>query len=186
MSGETLKPEHLKARLIRALSGLSQEQMSEKTGIPPSVLARIEMGKAPITGEELERMAEQAGFDTTDADELLHLYEARIRAWLRTSEGTGSILGRLVLALRRHSAHAVRRLLQVPPPNPADPGRAREQLAQLKRLSQRSRLAVVTSAEEYRNPALARLCREEAEREAGNPRRAAAWTRLATEIGQSL
>ncbi len=32
MSREPLKPEHLKARLIRALSGLTQEQMSDETG----------------------------------------------------------------------------------------------------------------------------------------------------------
>src|SRR6185436_14777219 len=35
MSNETLPPEVLKARLIRALSGLSQAQMAERIGVDP-------------------------------------------------------------------------------------------------------------------------------------------------------
>lgn len=186
MSGETLKPHHFKARLIRALSGLSQEQMSERTGIPASVLAQLERGNGSLTEEELERMAGQARFESADADELLRLYQTQTRAWLRTSEGAGPLLQGFVGKLRRRSLQAVQRLLKLPAPQPVDPGRADEQIAQLLRLSHRSRLAVVRSAEDFRSSAMAARCRQEAERQAADPRRADAWTRLAAEIEGGL
>jgi transcriptional regulator with XRE-family HTH domain len=185
MSHTTLKPEHLKARVIRALSGLSQEQMGEKTGTSSSLIDQIERGKVLPGEDHLQRMAEQAGFESADADELLTHYRTQSQTWLRTSEGVSSILDSLVRRLRRHSVHAVQRLLKLAPPKPAQREAAEEQLANLRRLSYRSRLAVVRSVEEYRSQALARRCREESVRQASsNPRRAASWERLAQEIAR--
>ena len=181
MGRESMKPEHFKARLIRALSGLSQEQMSKETGISPSLLDHFEQGNVLPGEDHLERMAEQADFEAADADELLDHYRMQTRAWLRTSESAGSILDSLVRRLRRHSVRAVQRLLKLPSPGPGTHERAEEQLAKLKRLSYRSRLAVVQSVEEYRSHALAERCREESRR-ARDPRRAASWERLAAEM----
>jgi transcriptional regulator with XRE-family HTH domain len=185
MSDETLPPETLKARLIRALSGLSQAQMSARIGIDSTHLARIEMGDAPVTGDLLLRMAAEAGIGIAEADELLALYQVQTRPWLRTGEGMETLLGELGRSLLQHAGLALQRLLKLPPP-PPEPGDTEKQLANLKRLSTRSRLAVVQSVEEYRTPALARRCREEArrcrEQAAADPRRAASWEALAAEI----
>ncbi|MES1245870.1 MAG: helix-turn-helix transcriptional regulator [Acidobacteriota bacterium] len=186
MSNETLPPEVLKARLIRALSGLSQAQMGERVGIDPGHLAHMEMGEAPVTEDQLRRMAAEAGISIAEADELLGLYQEQTRPWLRTGEGMEAILDEIGRGLRQHAGLALQRLLKLPPP-PQDDHDTEEQLANLRRLSPRSRLAVVRSVEGYRTPALARRCREEArrcrEKAAADPRRAAAWERLADEIG---
>ena len=180
MSNETLPPEVLKARLIRALSGLSQAQMGERVGIDPGHLAHMEMGEAPVTEDQLRRMAAEAGIGIAEADELLGLYQEQTRPWLRTGEGMETILDEIGRGLRQHAGLALQRLLKLPPP-PPEPGDTEKQLANLKRLSHRSRLAVVQSVEEYRTPALARRCREQA---AADPRRAASWEALAAEIGR--
>lgn len=183
MSDETLPPENLEARLIRALSGLSQAQMSERIGIDASHLAQIEMGNATVTEDQLRRMAAEAGIGISEADELLALYQEQTRPWLRTSEGMETVLDELGRGLRQLSSLALQRLIKLPPPLP-EPRDADEQLANLRRLSPPSRLAVVRSVEGYRTPALARRCREEARRHAAAPRRAASWERLAAEIGR--
>lgn len=180
MNDETLPPEVLKARLIRALSGLSQAQMSARIGVDPGHLARIEMGDAPVTGDQLRRMAAEAGIGIAEAGELLALYQEQTRPWLRTSEGVDALLDELGRGLRRYAGLALQRLLKLPP-RPPEPRDTEEQLADLRRLSPRSRLAVVRSVEEYRTPALARRCREQA---AADPRRAASWETLAAEIGR--
>lgn len=178
MSHETLPPESLKARLIRAASGLSQAEMSERTGIAATQLAQIERGNAPVTGDQLRRMAAEAGLGIAEADDLLARYQEHTRPWLRTGEGMEAILDEIGRSLREHADLALQRLLKLPPPR-RDPVDVEEQIANLRRLSPPSRLAVVRSVEGYRTPALARRCREEA---AANPRRAAAWERLAAEI----
>ncbi len=180
MSNETLSPETLKARLIRALSGLSQAQMSERTGIDPTQLARIETGEAPVTEDQLRRMAGEAGIGIPEADELLALYQEQTRPWQRTSENLEDVLGEISRGLRRHIELALQRLLKLPLPLPGAVD-AEEQLANLRRLSPRSRLAMVQNVEAYSNPALARRCREEARRHPTGSRRTA-WEKLAAEI----
>lgn len=181
MNPETLPPETLKARVIRALSGLSQAQMSERTGIDPAQLSRIETGDAPVTGDQLRRMAAEAGIGIAEADELLGLYREQTRPWLRTGEGMEAVLDGIGRGLRQHAGLALQRLLKLPPPKP-DECDVEKQLADLRRLSPRSRLAVIRNVEGYRTAALARRCREEARRHAADPRRAAAWESLATEM----
>jgi transcriptional regulator with XRE-family HTH domain len=179
MSRETMKPEHFKARLIRALSGLTQAQMSEETGLTQSLIDQMEQGKVLPSEDHLETLAGQADIRAADADELLAHYHTQTRTLVRPSEGAGTILRHLVRRLRRHSVHAVQRLLKLPVPQTGDQGRAEEQLAELKRLSHRSQLAVVRSVEGYRSPALAARCREESLKDTW---RATAWARLAAEI----
>jgi transcriptional regulator with XRE-family HTH domain len=179
MSGQTLPPDALRARIIRAVSGLTQAQMSERIGVDPGHLAQIEIGNAAVTTDQLRRMAAEAGIGIAEADELLALYQEQTRPWHRTGEGMETILDEIGRGLRQHAGLALQRLLKLPPP-PPKPGDAEEQLADLRRLSPASRLAVVRNVEGYRSPALARRCREQA---TADPRRAAAWERLADEIG---
>jgi transcriptional regulator with XRE-family HTH domain len=185
MSNETLPPENLKARILRAISGLTQAQMSARIGVDPGHLARIETGEDPVTGDELRLMAAEAGIGIFEADELLALYQEQTRPWHRTSEGMEAILDEIGRGLGRHAGLALQRLLKLPLPSP-EPEDEEEQLANLRRLSPRSRLAVIQSVEAYRTPALARRCREEARRQTADPRRATAWERLAADMGQLL
>ncbi len=187
MSREPLKPEHLEARVVRALSGLTQEEISEDTGIPQSLVAQFEQGKVLPGKDQLERLAGCAEIDVENAAELVRAYRGQRRTWLRRSDGAGPLLDSLVLALRQHCADAFQRLLKirrpVRPPSPEDRRQAEERFAELKRLSQRSRLAVVRSIEEYQGRALAERCREESARLAPlDARRADSWARLALEI----
>lgn len=191
MDREPLKPEHLKARLIRALSGLSREQMSEETGIPPSLIGQFEQGQVLPGEEHLARMARCSGFEGADADELMRHFQTQRRTWIRRGGGAGAILENLVQRLRFHCTGAFERLLKlsvpVRPPAPGDRRQAEEQFLNLKRLSLRSKLAAVSLIEEYQNRALAERCREESERQASsNPRRAEAWAQVALKIAQAI
>jgi transcriptional regulator with XRE-family HTH domain len=187
MSRDPLKPEHLEARVIRALSGLTQAEISEDTGISQSLIAQFEQGTVLPGKDQLERLAGCAEIDVQNAEELLRLHRGQRRTWLRRSDGAGPLLDSLALALRRHCADAFQRLLKIRrparPPAPEDRRQADERFAELKRLSQRSRLAVVKSIEAYQGPALAERCREESARLAPfDPGRAASWARVALEI----
>ncbi|HET9227974.1 MAG TPA: helix-turn-helix transcriptional regulator [Thermoanaerobaculia bacterium] len=187
MSRNRLNPEHRKARLIRALSGLTQEDMGRETGIPASMIDHFEQGNVVPGGDHLEKMAACAGITAADADEHLRLHATQRETWLRRSEGVGATLDHLARRLSRHCADAVQRLLKlrVPErqPSPEDQQQAEEQFQKLKRLSRRSRLAVVRSIDAYQNRALLELCNEESERQAShNFKRADAWAQLALEI----
>jgi transcriptional regulator with XRE-family HTH domain len=90
MSKDRLKPEHRKARLIRALSGLTQEEMSRETGIPSALIDHFEQGNVVPSGDHLEKMAACAGMTAADADEHLRLHRTQRETWLRRSEGLGA------------------------------------------------------------------------------------------------
>ena len=187
MSQERLKPEHRKARLIRALSGLTQEEMSRETGIPASLIDHFEQGNVVPGGDHLEKMAACAGMTAADADEHMRLHGMQRETWLRRSEGIGAVLDHLVKRLSRQFAGAVQSLLKlrVPerPPSPEDRRQAEEQFRKLKRLSRQSRLAAVRSIWDFQSWALAELCCEESVRQASrNIQRAASWAQLALEI----
>lgn len=191
MSKGRLKPEHRKARLIRALSGLTQEEMSRETGIPASLIDHFEQGNVVPGGDHLEKMAACAGITAADADEHLRLYRMQRETWLRRSEGLGAVLDHLARRLGRYCAGAVQRLLKlrVPerPPSPEDSRQAEEQFLRLKRLSRRSRLAAVRSIENFQSWALVERCCEESVQQASrNLKRAAAWAQLALEIARLM
>ncbi len=189
MTRSTLKTAHLKARMFRAVSGLTQEQMGEATGITPSLLDQFEQGHVVPGSHHLAVMAGCAGVEEAEVDELLRQRETQGSPWLRSSRGAAGTIDRLVRGLRRHCASAVRRLLKVRPPvwppEPWDCRMAEEQLASLKRLSRRSQLAAVRSIEELQNWALVERCCDESVRQASHSlKRATAWARLAMEIAR--
>ncbi len=187
MSG-TMKPETLIARLLRALSGLSQIAFGKKTGRSPVRIDQWEQG-SPIPGEpDLKALAELgAGISRDDAGELLELYETQRSAFRRSLDGAGALLDGLTAAMIRHGASAVRRLLTLPaaerPPSPGDRAEAEVRFAELRRLSRRARLAVVRLNEDYQGWALAERCCAESEAEASRDLASAAgWARLALAV----
>jgi len=70
-----MKRENLLARLLRALSGKSQERVAEEIGVHPSLVGQIENGQ-PATGDYLERLAHAASITLAQGWEILSRYEA--------------------------------------------------------------------------------------------------------------
>jgi transcriptional regulator with XRE-family HTH domain len=190
MSRQPLKPEHLMARAIRAFSGLKQDEMGEESGIPSSLIDQVEQGKVMPDGDHLKRIAACAGITEADAEELLRVYQTQRDSWHRSSQGVDTTLDNLVRRLRLHCANAFRRLLKLRPPErpPAaeeDRRQAEEQIASLKRLSRRSRLAAVRLIEELQTWSLVERCSEESVRQVSRSlKRAASWARLALVIAR--
>lgn len=184
MSG-TKQPETLIARLLRALSGLSQAAFGKKTGRSPVVIDEWEQGSSLPGEPDLTVLAELgAGISRDDAGELLDLYETQKSAFRRSLDGAGALLDGLTAALIRHVAGAVRRLLTLPvadsPPSLADRAEAEVRFAELRRLGRRAQLAVVRLNGDYQGWALAERCCAESEAEASRDLDGAAgWARLA-------
>ncbi len=187
MSG-TKQPETLIARLLRALSGLSQAMFGKKTGRSPVLIDEWEQGSSLPGEPDLKALAELgAGISRDDADELLELYETQKSAFRRSLDGAGALVDSLTAALIRHAAGAVRRLLTLPvaesTPSPTDRAAAEVRIAEMRRLGRRARLAVVRLNEDYQGWALAERCCEESVKEASRDLASAAgWARLALAV----
>jgi tetratricopeptide (TPR) repeat protein len=187
-----MKRENLKARLLRALAGLSQVQMARRIGRSAAQIDQWERGNGVPGAEDLKLLAEQgAEIALEDADELLDLYETQRQAFRRRSAGAGSILDDLAARLGRFCVHAVRRLLKLPLPerqaSPEDRPRAEEQLAALRRLRPSARLAVVRFTRDYQSWVLVEGCCAASEEEASRSLQSAAdWARVALVIAKCM
>ena len=69
---------------LRTSMNLSQTELSEKTGIPISVISRIESGKTATVGHDV--LAKLALFFNVSADYLLGLTDVRMRKNVELSE----------------------------------------------------------------------------------------------------
>lgn len=182
-----MKREILMARLLRALSGKSQERMGEEVGIHPSLLAHYEAGKGVPGRAYLEKLARGAGITADDASQVLDLYESLRQARRRAPEDAEKPLWRLVEEIRAQAESAYRRILALPlplsPPTAADRQKGEELWNRLADLSPDGKLAVVRLAGEFQTWALCeRLCAE-SERDAG---RALELARLAQEVAERV
>ncbi len=190
MNHEVMKAENRKARMLRGLSGKSQRRAAGEIGRSATLLDQWEQGERVPGEEDLKRLAERtAGISREDADELMALYETQRQAFRRRSEGMGAVVDALVESQIRHGARAVRRLLKLPlpqsQPSPEDRRKAEIQLAELKRLDSRLRLAVVRLNPEYQTWALMETCCEAAVEEGSQDlKQSAAWARLALAIAK--
>src|SRR5262245_19383628 len=84
--GASMKRENLLSRLLRALSGKSQERVAEEIGVHPSFIGQIEIGQ-PMTRQHLEHLARSAGITLGQAWEILEQYEVIL--WTPQREGRG-------------------------------------------------------------------------------------------------
>src|SRR3954469_12150680 len=188
--GASMKRVNLVARLLRALSGKSQERVAEEIGVHPSFIGQIEIGQ-PVTREHLEGLARSAGVTLGQAWEILEQYEVFFRTPQREGQSVELILDQLAAGVRAHAGTAYRRLLTLPLPTPlpdaGDRQRAAELWGRLAELSEEARLGVVRAAEAFQSWSLCeRVCQESAVEASRQVERAAGLARLAQEIAEQV
>jgi transcriptional regulator with XRE-family HTH domain len=183
--------ENLKARLCRAISGKTQEQMGEEIDVHPTLITQIELGKVLPKPHQIAGLARGAGLTVADAEEILCLAETLQRSPRRQGRTAEDLFADLAERLRSHTRATYRRLLTLPlpdrPPRAEDRQRAAELFKRLEDLSPEARLAVVRVAEEYQSWALCELVCHTSQREASRDvEGAAAWARLGQEIAERV
>lgn len=186
-----MRRSHLKARLLRALSGKTQEEFGDATEIHGSQIKNIELGRREPTRSDLRHMTEEVGLAESDPEEMLRDFEARRERRQTRRSGAEDPVRGLGERLREHVSAAYQRLLELPrperPPRAEDRGRAAEQWERLKDLPEETVLGMVKAAEDFQNWALCERVCEESERAASqNLERAAALARVAREIAERL
>jgi len=186
-----MRREHRLARLLRALSGKTQEQLAEETGVHRSVIAEIELGGILPSRDHLKAMAESAGISLPDAERILYLYETLRTSRQRWGRDAGQLFDRMTDKLRSQAGAAYQRLLTLSlPEGPTAAGvieRAEELFSRLAGLSEEMRLAVVQVAEEYQTWYLCeRVCLASVQELSRDVESAASWARLAQEIAERV
>jgi tetratricopeptide (TPR) repeat protein len=184
-----MKRENLLARLLRALSGRSQERIAQELEVHPSLVSQIETGQSP-TRDYLERLAQAAGITLAQGWEILSRYEAFVRS-RRKGRSAEILLDELASEVRANAGAAYQRLLSLPLPAalPAASDRQRgdELWSRLANLSAEARLAVVQVAEEYQNWALCeRICQASEIEASRDVEHAASLARLAQEVAERV
>src|SRR5436305_13003574 len=179
--------EHYLARLLRALSGKTQEQMAEETGVHPSLIGQIEQGQVLPAADHLARMAQSLGLTVRDAEEVLALAETLQRAQLRRGPGAEELLEDIARQVRELVQAAYRRILTLPlpesPPKPEDRLRAADLWARLEALEPHLWSAAIQISEELQSWALCeQVCAEAMRATARDAGQAVALGRLAREI----
>ncbi|MBW8875678.1 MAG: helix-turn-helix transcriptional regulator [Acidobacteria bacterium] len=184
-----MKRENLKARLLRAVSGKTQEQLGEEIGVHPGLIGQIEQGRVLARPDYLERLAANAGITAADAEELLCHYEMLRVARRRHGRSAEDVLEGLVEDLRSHARASYQRLETLPLPASApraeDRVRAAELFERLAELSPEERRTVVRLEEELQTWALCeRVCHASAREASRDVELATAWAGLASEIAE--
>ena len=106
-----MRREHIMARLLRAVSGKTQQRFGEEVGIDPSVIADFELGSALPSRDHLERMAALVGLTVSSTEEVLRALDTLRRPRQRRGEGAKPILEGIVQGVRSEVEDAYRRLL---------------------------------------------------------------------------
>ena len=182
-----MRREHIMARLLRAVSGTSQEQFGKEAGIHPSLVAQFELGTVVPSRDHLERMAEAVALTVSSTEEALRFLDSLRRSRKRRGSDVETLLATIAEGVRAEVDAAHRRLLTLSLPEALplveDRRRASELLGRLEGLPPEARLAVVQVAEEYQSWALCERACEASVREASrNVERAAAWAHFAREV----
>jgi transcriptional regulator with XRE-family HTH domain len=111
-----MRREHITARLLRAISGMTQQRFGEEAGIDPSVIADFELGSALPGRDHLERMVAAVGLTVSSTEEILRGIDTLRRPRQRRGEGAAPILDGIVEGVRSEVEDAYRRLLTLPQP----------------------------------------------------------------------
>jgi transcriptional regulator with XRE-family HTH domain len=119
-----MRREHIMARLLRAVSGKTQEQFGKETGIHPSLVAQFELGKVVPSREHLERMAGAVALTVPAAEEVLCFMDTLRGPRERRGAGVEALLDGIAKEVRSELDAAYRRLLALPlnPPAPGGEG----------------------------------------------------------------
>jgi transcriptional regulator with XRE-family HTH domain len=181
-----MRRENVMARMLRALSGATQERTAEAIGVHPSLIGQIEMDQTSASPEHLEGMAELAGLTLPEAEELLAHYDALRRSSRWRGGGLEAALHTLTAKLRDELTRAYEELLALPVQDGLEEDDPDELWALLEKYPETSQFFLIEMGEEYQNPALQRkltaLAAEAAERD---PEQAAHLERLAAKIAET-
>src|SRR5215218_8585899 len=82
-----MRPRNRLARLFRALSGETQKDFAERTGVDLSLLARYELGQVEPGLDHLARLAEGAGLTLAEGEQVLRLADTLSTPRRRTGAG---------------------------------------------------------------------------------------------------
>lgn len=182
-----MRRENLTARMLRALSGRTQEQTAAALGVHPSLIAQIELDEVAAGPGHLQTMARLADLTVPEAEELLAHYDAlRQSSRWRGESSLEGFLQRMNDAMRGHLTAAYEELLALPldggPREEADP---EELWARLEKHPENLQMILIEEGEEYQSWALHEKLLEMArEEEARDPERAASLKRLARRIAE--
>jgi transcriptional regulator with XRE-family HTH domain len=178
---------NLIARLLRAGSGKSQQQLADSTGLHPVTVANIERGDDRPEAQTLELIAAKVGLSVSDGEQMLELYKALQRQRLRQGRDVDELLTGLVEDLRNRSQRLMERLRRLPhpgeAPSPDDRRTATERMAVLRTLDEPTRLLLVKVDEDFQTWPLAEQAAQ-ASAAADDLREARAWARVAVEIAR--
>lgn len=182
-----MRREQVLARLLRAFSGMTQEQIGQEIGVHTSLIAQFELGRAVPGRDHLERLAKAARLTLRDAEEILRLGEELQQPRRRRGEGAEDLLDELAQDARSKAGAGYQRLLRLPLPDSSpqdeDRQRAGELFEKLKGVHPETRLTLVRLAEGYQTWALCdKVCQAAVQEAAGDPESAMAWAGLAQEI----
>jgi transcriptional regulator with XRE-family HTH domain len=160
-----MRQEHVIARLLRAVSGKTQEQIAEEIGVHPSLIAQFELGKVLPSLGHLERMAKSAGITLGEAEGMLRLFETLQRPRSRRGDDIDQLLAGMQEEMQTMMKVVYQRMLGMPipggPPRREDRKQADELFRELEKLPQEDRLAVVQSVREFQSwIMLERVCVE--------------------------
>ena len=186
-----MRREQILARLLRAVSGKTQEQFGEATAICTSVVARFELGQSVPRAEHLERMAKAVELTVSTAEEVLRFMDTLRGPRKRRGAGAKPLLDEIAAGVRSEVETAYRRLLALPSPDAARPDEDRQRAAELfgplEGLPPEARLAVLQVIEEGRSWALCeRVCDASVREASRRVERAAGWAHLARQIAERV
>ncbi|MFL6232885.1 MAG: helix-turn-helix domain-containing protein [Thermoanaerobaculia bacterium] len=106
-----MRPRNRLARLARALSGETQKEFAERTGVHLTLLAQYELDQVEPGPENLARLARGAGLTVADCEEVLRLADMLRRARRRAGQGEAELFHELLAA---QVSSVYRRLLRLP------------------------------------------------------------------------
>jgi transcriptional regulator with XRE-family HTH domain len=184
---EIMRRENLMARMLRALSGRTQEQTAAALGVHPSLIAQIELDEVAAGPGHLQTMARLADLTVAGAEELLAHYDALRRSsrW-RGEPSLEGFLQRMNDGMRGHLTAAYEELLALPldggPREETDP---EELWARMEKHTEAMQIVLIEDGEEFQSwPLHHKLLELAGEEEARDPERAASLKRLARRIAE--